>query len=455
MPEPRLHFVGIGGVGMSALAQAARDRGRAVSGSDRLFDREGGNETFAKLRAQGVTLMPQDGTGPGGDCGAVIVSSAVEADNPDRRAAEARGIPVMHRAALLAEWVAGHAQWAVAGTCGKTTITGLLGWLLAAGGQDPLVLNGGEVCAWSGPGRFGSTRPGSGPAVFEADESDRSLLRFEPEWALISNISADHFALEESRRLFAEFTRRVRCGLILGSGVRAALGALPPRLEIVALEEHALGDAANCLTWEGETYAVPLPGRHNLENAALAVAAARRAGVAPPVIRTALAEFTGLRRRLELVGGTGRVFDDYAHNPAKISAAWRALAERAPAVIGVWRPHGFAPLANWADELTAVLRQALRPGDHFLILPVYYAGGSATRTLTAADYAARLAAEGLPVECVPDYERACERVRALAQPNTRVLCCGARDPDLPALARALDQALAGCGTGKSALQPAG
>ena len=215
------HVVGIAGVGMSALAQALLNAGHAVSGSDRFLDQGRDNlGVLETLRRAGARLLPQDGSGVTARTTAVVVSSAIEADNPDLAAAHRLGVPVRHRAELLAELVAGHRLLAIAGTAGKTTTTALVGHLLAELGADPSVVNGGVVLGWQRPDALGSARRGRTDLwVLETDESDRSLLRFAPDWAIITNISKDHFELPEVVALFRLFAAQVKTGIVCGPGV--------------------------------------------------------------------------------------------------------------------------------------------------------------------------------------------------------------------------------------------
>ena len=430
VPAPgaaRVHLAGVGGVGMSALAQALLDAGCAVSGSDRLLDRGDETDTLQCLRRQGVALFPQDGSGVRPGVARVIVSSAIEDDNPELAACRALGIPVVHRAAELARLVAGRQLIAVTGTSGKSTVTALLGWLLAGAGLDPLVVNGAAVPGWDGGGaRIGSVRAGRGAwAVIEADESDRSLLAFAPRHAIITNRSADHFDLAETDRLFAAFRGRVT-GLVLEETPPA--GAVRD------------GDGwSGTFDLEGAAFTVPLPGRHNLVNAWQAVRMARAVGAARPDLQRALAAFPGVERRLQRLGCCrgAAVIDDYAHNPAKLAAAWRTVAAAFPRIVALWRPHGYGPLRNMLEALAAMFAAEMRPADRLLLLPVYDAGGTARRDVNACDLVARLAARGVAAGEVPEMGAAERLLRAEARPGTALLICGARDPELPRLARRL------------------
>jgi len=422
------HVVGIAGVGMSALAQALLNAGHAVSGSDRFLDQGRDNlGVLETLRRAGARLLPQDGSGVTARTAAVVVSSAIEADNPDLAAAHRLGVPVRHRAELLAELVAGQQLLAIAGTAGKTTTTALVGHLLAELGADPSVVNGGVVLGWQRPDALGSARRGRADLwVLETDESDRSLLRFAPDWAIITNISKDHFELAEVVALFRQFAAQVKTGIVCGHGVAELLCGHTAAKLIEPKASAPLSPAT-------------LPGKHNAENVLLAVTLCEQLGYVPERIRAALATFQGVQRRLEQVGVRAgvTVFDDYAHNPAKIAAACAAVQPAGGRLFAVWRPHGYGPLKLMLVELADALAGVLRPQDTALILPVFYAGGTATATVHAGDLVAALGARGVAAELAPNYGALEARLRGALRSGDVVLLMGARDPDLPLCARRL------------------
>lgn len=433
--QPHIHVSGVAGVGMSALAEALLDQGWRVTGSDRSHDQGLALEVVQKLQRQGVQLVRQDGSALTAATQALAVSTAIEADNPEVAAANRLGVEIVHRAEMLARLATGKHVVAVTGTAGKTTITGLLGYLLEQAGMDPTVVNGGIVLDWAGPDRLGNVRRGGSDLwVLEADESDRSLLRFHPEHAILSNVSKDHFELAEVEHLFRTFAGQVRGTLVAGRGVGASLGLVTREVAI----EPRIRDGRWTFTWAGHEFVVALPGRHNAENAALAVAMCEVLGADLDRVAEALPCFRGVHRRLERVGERNgvAVIDDYAHNPAKIAASWRAVAETARQVHGYWRPHGFGPLALMKDELADAFGLVCKPGDRLYLLPVFYAGGTANKTVTSDEFAALLQARGIAAEAVPDYAVLQERLAA-AQPGDAILGMGARDPELPLFARRL------------------
>ena len=423
-----IHLVGIGGVGMSALAQAYLDAGHAVSGADRSLRADGSRTpVLDALAAEGVRLFPDDGSGLDGGTERLVVSTAIEDTNPDLAAARARGIPVVHRAAALSELLSGRKLVAVAGTCGKSTVTAILGHLLVECGFDPVVVNGAQIAGWDAHGaRVGSVRKGAGTyAVAEVDESDKSLTAFKPYAAIITNASADHYSKEEMDAVFDAFIRDVPGPVIDGRvGGEAAGRRFPQGEEAIA--------------------SFPMPGAHNRANARLALAMACALGADPVRGAAALATFPGVERRLQRIGSVPCgdrqvvVYDDYAHNPEKLHAMWTTLADAYPrGVAAVWRPHGYGPLRKMLEPLAAAFREVMRPQDALVLLPVYDAGGTADRSVNSDALASRLADAPGAVGLVKDLKEAEAYLRARVDAFGAIVTAGARDPGLPVLARRL------------------
>ena len=435
-----VHVAGVAGVGMSALAQALRWSHDRVTGSDRFHDRGQDLPIFAALRGAGIEIVPQDGSAVDAQTTAVVYSTAIEDQNPDFAAARRAGVPLKHRAAVLAELARGQTLLAVAGTAGKTTTAGMLGWVLEQLGADPTVINGGALVDWAQARNVGNVRRGGvgAPWVVEVDESDRSLLNFHPEWSILTNISQDHFTLAEVQDLFRQYAARVRTGLVCGAGVAPALGPQPARIIEALAQPEWIGNGYE-IAWRGCRLAVSPPGAHNALNALLAAELCAQLGFAPDRIAEALARFGGIQRRLERVaaGGPVRVVDDYAHNPAKIAAAWAAVAAPGNRVLGVWRPHGFGPLRTMLEPLANAFANVCRAQDQLWLLPVFDAGGTADRSINSGTLAARLEARGVFVATAPDYEWLGATLAATARAGDTILLMGARDPYLPVFARAM------------------
>ncbi len=402
---------------MSALAQAYLDRGYAVGGADRVYDAGTVTPVLAKLIAQGVTMYPEDGSGIDSSLEALVVSTAIEPSNPGLAAASRNGVKVVHRAAALSSLLEGRKLLAVAGTCGKSTVTAMLGHLLAETGFDPLVVNGAEVVGWDmGGKRVGSVRRGDGEfAVAEVDESDRSLSVFNPYGAIVTNASADHYSLEEMNEVFDAFSAKATGPLIDGRTMR-------PEVRDGSFE---LG---------GVCFEVPLPGVHNAVNAYNAVRMAAAVGAELDALKAALASFKGVSRRLERMEGVFPVYDDYAHNPEKLHAMLTTLQKaHKGGVAVVWRPHGYAPLRKMMDALAAMFRETMRSEDALAILPVYDAGGTASRDVNSGMLAERLG--GIDAKAVADFAEAGGFIFERAGRLGSICVCGARDPDLPGFAR--------------------
>ncbi len=370
------------------------------------------------------------------------MSSAIEEDNPDLAKAKALGVRVVHRAEMLAEVVGDQPLIAISGTSGKTTVTAMVGWVLSECGLNPTVVNGGEIVGWERENHVGSVRCGRKDLwVLEVDESDKSLLRFRPDWAIVTNISQDHFDLDETTDLFRMFVSSVKEKVIYGPGAAKQLGVSEKPASEVPVR---VGDHWEWLC-EGEWFRVPLAGEHNAWNASLAARLCLQFDLTPSAVRDALARFPGVRRRLEEVGVAGgvRVVDDYAHNTAKIRAALLAVQTDGGKTCAVWRPHGFGPLAAMQKDLTVMFSELLRSVDMLFVLPVYYVGGTTTRAVTSERFVEGLQAQGVSALAVRDYGDLQERLLGVVSAGDVVLCMGARDPELPIFARTLVHTL-GC-----------
>lgn len=406
-----IHFIGVGGVGMNGLAQLAAQSGYSVSGSDRAY--HPGSRPFNVLEHLGIRMIPQDGTGISKQTTQVVYSTAIESDNPDLTVARERGIPLLHRAEFLKELIGDGELIAVAGTAGKTTTTGLLGWIFESLGMDPNVYNGAAVLNWKSDTHLGNVKKGSGNLwIIEADESDRSFLNFHPGHSIITNISKDHYDLEELNSMFDQFERQT-AGITL-RGETDPVSNLDIRM--------------------------PMIGRHNLENARCAALLCRELGFDMDQVRHAIEQFKGIERRLEVAGHVDgiTVIDDYAHNPAKISAALAAVSDTCAHVHAFWRPHGFTSLHQTMDELAdAFAAHWTAKGGSILILPVFYAGGTVERKATSEDLVERLNSAGVPASYAPDYGTLKQELESRATKGDAILGMGARDPQLPLFAKQL------------------
>ncbi|MEG3176307.1 Mur ligase family protein [Sphingomonas sp. RB3P16] len=449
-PQPYF-FVGIGGSGMMPLAMILAGRGATVAGSDRTLDRGALPAKFADLAAKGVTLFPQDGSGVTSAAQIVVASAAVELTVADIVAAEHVGAQRLSRPELLASlFNASALPIGVAGTSGKSTVTGMVGWILHACGRDPTVMNGAVMKNFANPqAPFASALVGTGEAfVSEVDESDGSIALYAPRIAVLNNVSLDHKSLEELRALFGDFAGKAQTTVLnIGDAETEALASTldPAKLVTFAVDAEADLSARNLapepfaigfdLIADGATKAVRLavPGRHNVSNALAALGAARAAGVPLPEAIAAIAGFTGLKRRFELVGEAAgvTVLDDFGHNPDKIAATLATLHAFPGRLLVLFQPHGYGPLKVMRTELVAMFRDALGGDDRLVVPDPVYQGGTVAREVTSADIVAEIGAQA---HHIADRADAAAWIVAQARPGDRIVVMGARDDTLSQLA---------------------
>lgn len=387
------HLIGIGGVGMSALATALHRLDDEVTGADRTL----GTPNISFLESLGIKCFPDDGSGVDESTDEVIISTAIEDDNPGLVKARQLGIPITHRAKALSRALSSYKLVAVVGTCGKSTVTAMLGHILAECGFDPMCVNGANVPTWEGAVRFGRGEY----AVAEVDESDKSLVAFKPYAAIVTNASTDHYSKEEMDEVFDAFVK----------------GMPGPHIE----GRKVYGEEE-----------VSVPGKHNRNNAFLALEMAKALGCDEAMAKAALLNFKGVERRLQKIGDG--VYDDYAHNPEKLRAMWSTLVEAHPkGICVVWRPHGYAPLKKMLGALAEMFNEVIRPCDKLLLLPVYDAGGTADRSINSDALLSLIDSE--KVVSVADLDEAYSWIVANRSKFSAFATCGARDPKLPYLAR--------------------
>ena len=452
-------FCGIGGSGMLPLALIVLSQGVEVAGSDRALDQGRTTPKFDYLRAQGVALFPQDGSGVTRSDLVLVTSTAVEATVPDVQAARALGCRMITRAELLAK-LFNDAPTAIgiAGTSGKSTTTGMVGWILDRAGRQPTVMNGAVMKNFvTAAAPFASALVGGGELfVAEVDESDGSIAHYTPSIAVINNIALDHKSLDELRALFRDFALKAQTVVLnRDNDETAALAATLPSDRVVSYSltdptADLLGadlvpapDGIAFTVTERGGVTLPLrlgvPGGHNVANALAALAAARAAGLTLAEAVAALAGFTGIRRRLEVVGGAGgvTVIDDFAHNPDKIAATLATLHAFPGRLLILFQPHGFGPLR--------LMRQAfidcfagLMGADDVLVMPdpVYF-GGTVDRSVTSRDIVAGVAERGRAAIAFADRAACGDRLIELARPGDRVVVMGARDDTLSVFATEL------------------
>ena len=461
MDKTAYFFCGIGGSGMLPLASILRSSGAKVSGSDRSLDAGRTAPKFDYLRSLGIQLFPQDGSGlkPGMT---LVTAAAVEDNVPDVVRANELDLPHLRRPDLLAKLLnRAHHSVAVGGTSGKSTVTGMIGWILHSMHRQPTVMNGAVMKNFVTPSApFASALVGD-PEMFvgEVDESDGSISLYKPEIAVLTNISLDHKEMAELRSLFAAFLLRARKAVLnLDDPETRALGDVVPREGCVGYGFDSPGadfagrnlellpggvrfdvDHAN----QRQEVRLSVPGRHNASNALAAIAVARQLGVSVSDSAAALERFEGLRRRLEVVGEAGgvTVIDDFAHNPDKIDATLATLQAQQGRVLILFQPHGYGPIAKMGEELAETLAKGMGGDDRLFLSDPVYQGGTVDRSRGSDWLAEQIRDKGGKAEHVAERAAIGEKLLAEARPGDRILIMGARDDTLAEFARDLVERL--------------
>ncbi|MCY7272019.1 MAG: Mur ligase domain-containing protein [Sphingomonas bacterium] len=441
-------FCGIGGSGMLPLASILRARGARVAGSDRSLDAGRLGSKFDYLRSLGIPLFPQDGSGLAEGM-TLVTSAAVEATIPDVvRAAEIE-LDRVTRPQLLAQLLnAAQRSVAVGGTSGKSTVTGMIGWILHACHRQPTVMNGAVMKNFVSPSSPFSSALVGDPELFvsEVDESDGSISLYRPSVAVLTNVSLDHHSMDELRSLFGAFLSRAGKAVLnlddpetraMASILRdpAGYGFDSPGAAFSGRDlQLGPNDCAFTVEANGDSARVELqvPGRHNASNALAAIAASVSLGVALPDAAAALGRFEGLKRRLEIVGSSNGVtlIDDFAHNPDKIAASLDTLAAHPGRLLVMFQPHGFGPLAKMGDELAATFAHGLRCGDRLYVPDPVYHGGTVDKARGSSWFAEAICALGGDALHVPDRAAIGDALIADAATGDRIVIMGARDDTL-------------------------
>jgi UDP-N-acetylmuramate--alanine ligase len=461
MIDSPVFFSGIGGSGMLPLASIVRAGGARVAGSDRSLDAGRTPHKFEYLRSLGIQLFPQDGSGLQQGM-TLVTSAAVEETVPDVVRAKELNLPHLTRPEFLARLLnSAQRSVAVGGTSGKSTVTGMIGWILHANHRQPTVMNGAVMKNFVTPAApFASALVGD-PELFvsEVDESDGSIALYKPEIAVLTNISLDHKEMDELRQLFAYFLARARKAVLnLDDPETRVLSETVPRDKVIGYGFDSPGAdfmgkdlklEPNGVTFaieaEGERHEVRLavPGRHNASNALAAIAAARVLGVRIEDAATALARFEGLKRRLETAGEAGgvTVIDDFAHNPDKIAATLATLRAQPGRLLIMFQPHGFGPLAKMGEPLAVSLAAGMAPDDRLYLPDPVYHGGTAERVRGSDWLAQQVDAHGKHAENIPERAKIGDVLVAEARAGDRILIMGARDDTLIDFARELVERL--------------
>src|SRR3989339_560344 len=437
------HFIGVGGIGMSAIAQVLKEQGHTVSGSDRNYDKQITPYVFSKLLSNGISLHPQNGSGVQENTDLVVVSSAIEEDNPDIKKARVLGKNIIKRADLLAGMFNRKYGIAIGGTNGKTTVSCMTGYILDYAGLSPTVIVGGCIKNYIDNFHLGNAMTGTSDIVsIEADESDGSIVLYTPRIAVITNISKDHKSIEEISRMFVSFSQNTTETLIINADC--------PRLKMIELKHkniityglnnNAMIRAKNIIckpfqsTFEVDSHSfeINLPGIYNVSNALAAIVVARSLNINDRKTAAALREFRGVQRRMDIIGETDgiRIVDDYAHNPEKVMAATNAVKLGCKRVIAIFQPHGYSPTIFMKEEFINAFINILSPQDVLFMPEIYYAGGTASKNISSADIIKRVKESGKNAFFIEKRTDILPEIKERAQTGDCILVMGARDNTL-------------------------
>lgn len=458
-------FCGVGGSGMAPLALIVQARGAVVEGSDRSLDQGRNGEKFDFLRSRGIGLHPQDGSGVTRPDQIVVASAAIEETVPDVQAARRAGASIMLRAELLSQlFNDAKISIGVAGTSGKSTTTAMIAWILSRAGRDPTVMNGAEMKNFITPeAPYASALVGQGDIfVSEVDESDGSIARYTPTVAVVNNVSVDHKTMDELRVLFGDFTAKARTAVLnLDNEETAALAARQPADKrttySLARDDADLVAHALALHQDGVSFQVVdnrsrqaahvrmrTPGRHNVSNALAAIGAVMACGVPLAEAAQALGGFSGVKRRMDVIGTAEgvTVIDDFGHNPDKIAATLETLHAFPGRLLLMFQPHGFGPLKMMKDGFIDVFVSHMT-ADDVLVMPepVYY-GGTTDRSVSTGHIIEGVTARGRQAFGFPDRPACGDKLIELARPGDRIVIMGARDDTLSVFAAELLSRLA-------------
>ncbi len=438
----KIFFSGLGGSGVSAIASFMADKGYTIVGSDRSFDMNPYHPLRKTFQFRGITIVPQDGKGINDTFDLVVFSTAVEPDRPEVLKAKALGIPIRTRPEYLAEITESFNTIAVSGTSGKSTASGLLAFLMNKLGLNPNFISGGRVKQFKSSSNPGNSITGDSEyLIIEACESDGSIVNYKPLYSIMLNLAFDHHPVHETAKMFETFIKNTRERVIVNADDKN-LGKIRGKDTITFSVQNLSNYKADEITYRqfstnfsvSQTrFSLSLPGKYNLYNALSCIALLSEMGISLDAITTVLPEFQGIDRRFDihLNDGKNLVIDDYAHNPHKISSLLETVKQTRERVCYIFQPHGFGPTRMMKKEYIEAFVKNLRDSDRLILLPIFYAGGTASRDISSHDLANEIMAGGKSVEVI---EKRQDILKRLHEYQTYIIF-GARDESLADFAR--------------------
>ncbi len=444
----KIFFSGIAGSGLSAIACFMADRGHIIAGSDRVFDNTSNHPLKKIFQSKGVAIFPQDGTGLDNTCGLMVVSTAVEPGSPDFMKAKELGIPVKTRPEFLSDITKSFNTIAVSGTSGKSTVSGMLAFLMSRLGLDPNFIGGGRVKQFRSSLNPGNYLAGNSDVlVIEACESDGTIVNFRPQHTIILNLALDHHTVDETSKMFKTLIGNTTKKVMVNADDEN-LGKLATS-DLITFSIHKSSDyTANEISFkafgtdfslDGVRFSLSLPGKYNLYNALSCLTLLSQIGVPLTDAAQVLPEFKGIDRRFDIYLDDGEklVIDDYAHNPHKIASLMQSLEKIRKSICYIFQPHGFGPTRLMKEGYIETFRKNLRETDHLILLPVYYVGGTASRDISSYDLADGIKTGGRSVEVI---EKRDDILRKLHEHKCYIVF-GARDETLAGLAKQIAESI--------------
>jgi len=446
-------FIGIAGVGMSAIAQYLAGIEKNVSGSDRYFAAGEFNETKTKLEAEGIKCFLQNGDGITNETELVVVSTAIEDTVFEVQKAKELNIPIIKRSELLALIAQSKRTIAVGGTSGKSTTSAMLFDILEQAGMQPSIISGAGLVSIIKEGKIGNAKVGAGDwLVIEADESDGSIVQYHAEIGLLLNVDKDHQEIDELMSIFATFKNNSKKFIVNQSNVLAKQLSQDVKQDFSTDENSQAGYIAKGFSQEGfciqftiynSRFTINTIGHHNMENALAAIAVANQIGIDLETCAAALKKYEGIYRRNQVLGNKNGVWviDDYAHNPVKCAAAIAACQPVAQKVIAWFQPHGYGPTRFLRNDFVKEIAAVLRPQDEIWMSEIFYAGGTAVKDISANDLISDIKALGKNAFFVEDRNLFLNMARPHLTADSVLLLMGARDPGLEAFSKSVFQSL--------------
>ena len=446
-------FIGVAGVGISAIAQYLAGIEKNVSGSDRYFKEGEFNDTKEKLEAEGIQCFLQNGDGITNETDLVVVSTAIEDTVFEVQKAKQLNIPIIKRSELLALIAKSKKTIAVGGTSGKSTTSAMLFDILDKAGLKPSIISGAGLVSIIKEGKIGNAKVGKGEwLVIEADESDGSIVQYEPEIGLLLNIDKDHQEIDELMNIFGTFKNNSNKFIVNQSNHLAKQLSQNIAQDFSSDKNSVAGYIVKNFTQKGFNiqfsilnvqFSINTIGKHNMENALAAVAVANQIGVDLETCASSLKNYEGIYRRNQVLGNKKGIWviDDYAHNPVKCAAAIMACQPVAEKVVAWFQPHGYGPTRFLREDFVKEIAAALRPQDEIWMSEIFYAGGTAVKDISANDLINDIKALGKNAFFVEDRSDFLKAVHNHLNKNVVLLLMGARDPGLEAFSRSVFESL--------------